>query len=700
MMYSTGATLKGPLAHSSRSFMSLVVAILLMSAALRQANAQNGCNNIPTTTPTGSSGVFGGPGGVPAGTSFVAVFAYASASNTPSTITVTTSGGATFGTITWSCTQKITFQAFFYTTVVDNETFSISEIDAGGAGAGFSAAGAPLPKNLACSASAGAPIFLCGNPINPATGNKFQVETDYLSPPNTHLELRRYYNSAGINAIGLGALWRSSYDRSVYRGTGSKLAQVIRGDGRVDSFWLNNGVWAGDSDVTTTLSPVPLSGTQTAWQVVTEDDTIEIYNLAGQLILITSRGGLVTTLGYNSAGQLTAVTGPFSQTLTFSYNAAGQRTQVTDPEGGVYTYAYDSNNNLTSVTYPDSAVKRYVYENTSFPNALTGIIDENSKRFATWSYDSRGRAISSQHAGGAELTTVTYNNDGTSIVTNALGQQAKYTFSTLQNMRKLTEIDRLATSTTTAASEKFTYDSNGYLASATDWNGNITTRVNDTRGEPTTINEAVGTPQARTTTITYLATLHLPVSIVTPGLTTAFAYDANGNLLTKTLTDTTATIVPYSTNGSVRTWTYTYGANYLLASSKGPRTDVSELTSLSYDNAGVLTTITNALGQPTKVTQHTAGGLPLTLVDVNGVTSTFTYDARQRLLTRSLATTGGALVTTFNYDAVGNLLKTTLPDGSALTNGYDQAHRMTSVTDLFGQSASYTLDARGDRIQT
>ena len=65
------------------------------------------------------------------------------------------------------------------------------------------------------------------------------------------------------------------------------------------------------------------------------------------------------------------------------------------PDGGIYAYAYDANNNLISVTHPDGGVRQYVYGNASFPNALTGIIDENGKRYASWTYDAQGRAISS-----------------------------------------------------------------------------------------------------------------------------------------------------------------------------------------------------------------------------------------------------------------------------------------------------------------
>lgn len=75
---------------------------------------------------------------------------------------------------------------------------------------------------------------------------------------------------------------------------------------------------------------------------------------------------------------------------------------MTDPAGGLYTYRYDANNNLTQATYPDGSSKTYHYENPSFPHHLTGISDENGTRFATYAYDSQGRAISTEHAGGQE----------------------------------------------------------------------------------------------------------------------------------------------------------------------------------------------------------------------------------------------------------------------------------------------------------
>ena len=209
----------------------------------------------------------------------------------------------------------------------------------------------------------------------------------------------------------------------------------------------------------------------------------------------------------------------------------------------------------------------------------------------------------------------------------------------------------------------------------------------------------MGTPQARTTNIAYLSNYHLPSQITAPGLTTNFTYDASGNLLTTMLTDTTSTIVPYATTGTSRTWTQTW-SNFLLTSVTGPRTDVSEVTSFTYDSSGALIKITNALGQVSQITQHLPGGLPQKLIDPNGVSTQLKYDARLRLLTSTLFTAAGPLTTTFTYDAAGNFLTMTLPDGSTLSNTYDTAHRLIGLTDLFHQEVTYTLDAFGDNTQT
>ena len=244
-----------------------------------------------------------------------------------------------------------------------------------------------------------------------------------------------------------------------------------------------------------------------------------------------------------------------------------------------------------------------------------------------------------------------------------------------------------------------TYDSNGYLASSSDWNTKRTTQANDYRGLPLALNEAVGTPQARTTTIAYLTNFHLPVQIAAPRKITTFTYDTNGNILTRTETDTSTGTVPYPTSGQSRIWTNTYDNMGHVLTATGPRTDVIATITFTYDGSNNVSTITDPLGHVTNLTNYNGSGLPLTMIDPNGVITAFTYDARDRLLTRTVQAASGNATTAFAYDAAGQLTSIALPDGSLLSYQYDAAHRLVLVSNTLGESIAYTLDAAGNITQ-
>jgi RHS repeat-associated protein len=556
-------------------------------------------------------------------------------------------------------------------------------------------------KSLGTRSSARCPCeSLRGDPIDIGSGNTFEEVIDYQTAGQNPLAFIRYYNSRAsytTPAIMLGMFWRSNFDRYIVKlSPASVIAE--RADGQQLLFTLQAGIWTPDSDVDVTLT-----GSGSTWTLTDHDDTVETYSanstgIVSSLTTVQSRNGYTQTLTYTS-GQLTSITDSYGRSLMFSISN-GLLTSIATPDNGTIYYSYTStgyNSNLTAVTYPStpSSTLTYVYANSTLPNALTSIIDENGNTYGTWTYDSFGRGLTSQHGSGADLTTVGYDDtSGNRIVTNALGVADTDTFTTLQGVPKLIQIDRAPTSTTADASRSFAYDSNGYLNSATDWNGNLTTYINDVHGDPTTIDEAVGTPVARTTFITYDPVwVHLPDTTITQGLTTAFTYDGSGNMLTKTLTDTTTTSLPYPTGGQTRIWNYTW-SNSLLASAQTPN---GNLTQYGYDSTGALTSTTNALSQMTQITSHTGGGYPLTIVDPNIVTTTLTYNARLWMLTSTVsAASQPSYSTTWAYDPAGNLTSVTLPDNSQLTYAFDTAHRLISVTDLFANKTAYTLDALGD----
>jgi RHS repeat-associated protein len=447
-----------------------------------------------------------------------------------------------------------------------------------------------------------------------------------------------------------------------------------------------------------------LTNSGATWTLTLHDDTVETYTASATEALLHSiraRDGYKQTMSYNAAKQLTAVTDSYGRQLTFSYTG-GLLTQVTTPDSLILTYGYNSGSPtlLTSVSYNTSPAtsQTYGYANTSFPTALTSITDEDGNTYATFTYDSYGRGLTSQHPDSAGLTTVAYNDTtGTRTVTNALGEQETYTFISLQSSNKPVQISRALDGPVAAATRLFTYDSNGNVASATDWNGNLTTYVNDVHGDPLTIIEAKGSPVARTMTIAYDSTcVHLPDTVTTTDLTTSFTYDSSCDVLTRTNKDTTTQTIPYSTNGQTRTWTYTW-ADFLMASSQSPN---GNTTQYAYSSSGALIRVTNPLSQATRITAHTGGGYPLTIVDPNDVTTTLTYNPRLwRLSSTISATNQPSYTTSWAYDPAGNLTQVTLPDDSFLAYSYDAAHRIIQVTDALGNYVTYTLDALGDKTQ-
>ena len=418
-----------------------------------------------------------------------------------------------------------------------------------------------------------------GDPVNVINGNLFEEVTDYASAGPQKLAFTRYYNSLTRDLSMLGVGWRSNFDKKI-KTLASDSVNVVRCDGAEFNFILSSGVWTTSKDVDGKLTT-----DGTTWTFTSANDSVETYDYASGLLLsVTTGDGYQQNLTYNSSGQLATVADSYGRTLTFGY-ANGVLQTLIDPDGRTYTYSYDAvvltnPDRLLSVTYPGTSTPQvqYVYENAAYPHALTGIIDENGNRFATWTYDANSRVASAGHAGGAEQDTFSYSFNisgwGPVTVTNALGKQTIYTIGWVggPNVNKVTQVAQAASANTQAATSTIQYDANGYVSQVVDYNGNTTNYTNNAKGQVTSKTEAAGTSVARTTTYTWDAPFHVPAQIVEPGRITNFTYDTNGRLLTKTQTDTTTSSVPYSTSGRARSWSYTYTSTGELATVTGRST--------------------------------------------------------------------------------------------------------------------------------
>jgi RHS repeat-associated protein len=566
-------------------------------------------------------------------------------------------------------------------------------------------------------ADAGSGRTIESDPVDVSNGSLFLTETDYSGSATDPIRFVRSYSSlAGWQRYGnsgqqggeqyMGAGWSATYFQYLLpitvtdSATTYNAVYAYRPDGRMLVFTEYNGVYSPDGDVADTLAQ-----TATGWQYQTADDTIETYNTSGQLISIAARGHAPLTVNYASGAAPgdgpASVTDDFGHSLSFSYAATSSvqyLASITDPAGNTVQYAYDTYGNLTTVTEPDSTTRNYGYGSSPSPSVhlLQSLTDESSVQYSSWTYNNSWQPASSQHAGGVGHYTFSYalsGGSGSVTVVDPFSTSRTYGQSLIWGVYRMTGASA-ALSGGISEDVSRTYDGNGNITARSDFNSNQTTYSYDvTTNLETSRTEAFGTPRARTITTQWDPSWRQPDLVTEPNRTTAFSYDAMGNVLTKTVTDTTVT------PNVVRMWTYTYDTYGRMLTADGPRTDVSDVTTYTYYTCttgyqcGQIQTVTDAAGNVTTYNSYNAHGQPLTITDPNGVVTTLTYDLRRRLTSRR---TSGE-TTSFAYYPTGLLQTVTLPDGSFLSYTYDGAHRLTQVTDGAGNKIVYTLDAMGNR---
>ena len=187
--------------------------------------------------------------------------------------------------------------------------------------------------------------------------------------------------------------------------------------------------------------------------------------------------------------------------------------------------------------------------------------------------------------------------------------------------------------------------------------------------------------------------VHKPYTTTKTNVTIDDRYDSTqGTLLTHELTDTTGG----STNGQTRTWTYTYDGTGELLTAQTPRTDVTVKTTYTY-TSGALASITDPLSNVTTINTANGTGQPTKITDANSVETDLAYDARNHLTSKTVKA-GTNEVTSYSYYADEKLDVVTLPDSGpdTITYTYDNAHRVTKVTNGASETMNYTLDAMGD----
>ena len=390
-----------------------------------------------------------------------------------------------------------------------------------------------------------------------------------------------------------------------------------------------------------------------------------------------------------------------SGVTTYEYDAFGRGVKITDPRGNIaYNYfdqagrvtlAIDAEGFATATTYTAfgeiATVKRH-YTATSgatvsaAPSGSTNSLDATT----TFEYDKLGRSKKVTDAeGGYEEFTLNAFGQRTAV-RNKLNGTTNYVY----------DLRGLVTSETLPI--------NSVLANATVQATSVTnTFTYDSRGNRLTFVEADGLAEERTTTYTYDAADRMTQkagdaitayssatsagSSVTP--TEYFYYDRRGNVIEKVDAAGARTLLWYDKLNRVTHQLSATGA----------------LTRNFYDDNGNLTE-TRAYATLETLPSDATGTAPAGTGSYR--TKQYVYDALNRLTEAKIlsiktavhdttfAVTTGTLTTAYEYDAMGNVVKTTDANGKVTWAYYDKLGRKTTEIDAGNFRTAWTYNTDGN----
>jgi YD repeat-containing protein len=528
-----------------------------------------------------------------------------------------------------------------------------------------------------------------GNPVLPASAEKFRSETDWKGEGPFAIDFVRTYrskvdlNHARSQSV-LGPGWTHNHDiRLVALGNDDDRTVLISASHeQMDAFRST------DKGVTWTAFAGAASLSRSSgggWTYLPAlDDAVWSFDGDGKLRSRKLLNGWEMVYTYDAQGFLQSVRNSFGAEITLEYDAQARLKKISPPDGGALQYEYDSDGRLISVSYPDGTSRGFLYEVPGENFLLTGIVGEDGNRLGYFNFDADGRVISSELAGGVERYSVAYPYQSYARVKDPLGTERTYTYS-MKAAQLVVNSATMPSADGRSSVNGRNQDDSGLIEMERDFRGFIKLWVWDTsRRLPLKITEAAGSAEQRTTTTLWHPQWRLPAKVTRAGSEASYGYDGAGNLLSLVLKDTT--VAPARS----RTWSWSYHPSGLVATQTQPN---GAITRFNYDGSGNLTQSTNALNQ-TETYTHDSAGRVLTHLSASGVASSFQYDARGRLVRMQL----GGHVSLYSYSPAGQLATAGTPQGYTLTYRYDQAHRLTGWSDNRGAGASYTLDGMGNRV--
>ncbi|KUG21933.1 hypothetical protein ASZ90_008299 [hydrocarbon metagenome] len=459
----------------------------------------------------------------------------------------------------------------------------------------------------------------------------------------------------------------------------------------------------------------------------------------GKISQVVDADGNAATFEYNADKTLRKVTDAFGRNIRLTYES-GRIASVSDYASGSNTpmrtvsYSYDTtNNNLTSYTDVEGKIWGYGYTTpanhliTSLTKPMTSTLnittitneydelgrvkqqtaprqsgnaiykfyfsgyrnqeEDPNLKTTTYYYDKKGRLYAHEDALGNKTTQTYDGQDHIVKVVDPLLNETNYEYDGENNLIQVTDalnqtvenfydtqFRLVETKDALSHSTLYNYDGEHHLLDVTDAVGNKAENTYYANGFKNTVKD----PRLTVTTLTYDAYGNPLTSQTAAHPAITYNYDAIGRM--SSLTDQVGS-----------TTSFFYDKRNLLQSKTDP---LGETTSYAYDNAGRLISKTDRKNQTITYT-YTPSDKMDTITYPDASTVSFTYNTLDRMTAMQDAIGTAAYV----YDDAGRLTSMTDSNGFTISYAYDANGNLTTLTYPGNKVVSYTYDAL-NRLKT
>jgi RHS repeat-associated protein len=447
------------------------------------------------------------------------------------------------------------------------------------------------------------------------------------------------------------------------------------------------------------------------------------YDAKGNLSQILDEIGRALDLIYAGNRVVKMTTGGLETTMDYSYDkVARQSIVVTSAAGAAAIRAlYNPSGRVVGMQYGD----RTLYAMTQDGERTEVVVDERGYITRT-EFDADRRPLRVVNPDGSS-TSATYDSRwGTPLVTtDEAGVQTRYEYDGAGNLIKLTEslgtadermsvmtydsIGQMLTATRKGkngnpdATVTYTYDGFGNRNSMTDAEGNRYEMTHDAMGNILTLK----TPKAQT--YTYVVNKRGWTTRRTDpiGGVTQFEYDGTGNLLKETDERGKSFQYRYNNQGrqtqAIDAYSKAFVTSYTRFGQVERETDEEgrAVALYNYNPQNYLQSYQDGKGNTTTLdyqngASQQASPIGPAVIRYPTYEERMAYDNRFRLTQQSLVFDGDGITTSYSYDAKGNTISETDPNGKTTFFEYDSLNRPTKITNRVSAEIQMTYDERGN----